>query len=204
MKTYPVMLVLEGCQTVVVGSGPVALRKVRSLLDAGAEVRIVTRDLADDADLGGTEVVRGDYEARHLTGAKLVFACTDSPALNAQIAADARRIGAIVNCADQPDDCDFFVPAAICEGEVVVAIGTGGASPALAAQLKQRLAEALPERIGQFAAALLRLREELKTRVDDVHRRSDILKKLAEPESYQVFLRGGQKALTGILEQLIS
>ena len=204
MKTYPIMLVLNGCQTVVVGGGAVAVRKVRSLIDAGAKVRLVTRDLAADADIGQAKVIRGGYEPQLLAGAKLVFACTDDAALNARIAADAREIGALVNCVDQPEDCDFFVPATVCDGDVVVAIGTGGASPALAGRLKRRVAEALPERIGLFAAELLRLRERVKAAVDDVNRRGEILRELSSPASYDAFCREGERALAEALDKLVS
>ncbi len=197
------MLVLTGEQTVVVGGGAVALRKVSSLTEAGAKVRIVAKDLAASADLGEVEVIRGGYEADMLAGAKLVFACTDDAALNTQIAADAREIGAIVNCVDQPEDCDFFVPAIISDKDVIVAIGTGGASPALAGQLKQCIADALPDKIGQFAAALLHLRERVKAEVDDLDRRGEILKALSQPDCYDAFCRRGEQALTEALDKLL-
>ena len=204
MKTYPIMLVLDGAQTVVVGGGRVGVRKVRSLLAAGAKVRLVTRDVPVDADLGAVDVIQGDYEPGHLDGAKLVFACTDDATLNASIAADARKSGAIVNCVDQPADCDFFVPATVSDGDVVVAIGTGGNSPALAAALKHRLAEAFPERIGEFAAALSQVKERIKTTVADPKRRSEILKTLAGESGYATFIHGGEKALVDAVDKLVS
>lgn len=204
MKTYPIMLVLEGAQTVVIGGGGVGVRKVGSLLAAGAKVRLVSKDIPAGADLAGVEIVQSDYESRFLDGAKLVFACTDDSALNASIADDARKIGAIVNCVDQPADCDFFVPAMVCDGDVVVAIGTGGASPALAGQLKRRVADALPERIGDFVSALLQLRERVKAEVGDLDRRGEILKVLAGERGYDAFLGGGEAALTEVLDELVS
>ena len=203
MKTYPIMLVLEGAQTVVVGGGAVGVRKMRSLLAAGAKVRLVTRDLPDD-DLGAVDVVQDDYEPGHLEGAKLVFACTDDESLNASIAADARKLGAIVNCVDQPADCDFFVPAMFSDGDVVVAIGTGGSAPALAAALKRNMAEAFPERIGEFAAALSQVKERIKSAVADPQRRSEVLKALAGESGYATFIHGGQAALIEAIEKLVS
>ncbi|MHC4985494.1 MAG: precorrin-2 dehydrogenase/sirohydrochlorin ferrochelatase family protein [Planctomycetota bacterium] len=204
MKTYPVMLVLEGAQTVVIGGGGVGVRKVGSLLAAGAKVRLVSKDLPADADLTGVEVVHSDYESRCLAGAKLVFACTDDAALNASIADDARKIGAIVNCVDQPADCDFFVPAMVSDGDVVVAIGTGGASPVLAGQLKRCVADALPERIGDFVSVLLQLRDRVKAEVDDLDRRSAILKVLAGQRGYDAFLGGGAEAVAAVFDELVS
>ncbi len=201
MKSYPIMLILEGWQTVVVGSGEVALRKVRSLSDAGAEVTVVTEEAPDPSQFADARVIQAHYAPEFLVGAKLVFACTSDPVVNAQIAADARKIGALVNCVDQPEDCDFFVPAIARSGAVVVAVGTGGASPALAGQLKNRIAKALPERIGDFAAALLHMRDKVKATVSDITRRSEILKTLASESSYEAFLAGGDEALNSILKE---
>ena len=134
----------------------------------------------------------------------LVFACTDDDALNARIADDARAAGAIVNCVDQPEDCDFFVPAVVTDGDVVVAIGTGGAAPALAGRLKHLCADALPERIGEFAELLLSMRDKVKAGVADIARRGEILKHLASEESYQAFRTGGATPLETILDQLLT
>lgn len=212
MKTYPIMLVVQDRLAVVVGAGAVGLRKVRSLRSAGARVRLVAQDPAARDVPDGVEVVVAAYLPEHLAGAALVFACTDDCALNARIAADARRGGALVNAADQPDDCDFFLPAVVADGEVTVAIGTGGASPALAAMLKGRIRNALgdPSRasgpnggVGRFAAALADLRRDLKHKVHDAARRGEILKQLADEQSLQAFLDAGPDALRRKMAELL-
>ena len=115
MKIYPIMLKLEGRRAVVVGGGAVGMRKVATLIDAGAEVTLVTPDGADDVP-ESTTVLRQEYDATTLAGAYLVFACTDDMALNSRVSADARAVGALVNAVDQPDDCDFYVPAIASDG----------------------------------------------------------------------------------------
>ena len=202
MNVYPIMLKVKGRRAVVVGGGPVAMRKARALTEAGARVTVVAEKLAAEADLGGVDVIRQRYRPEVLPGAMLVFACTNDRALNARIAEDARRAGAIVNCADQPGDCDFFAPAVVSDGQVVVAIGTGGAAPALAGHLKEQIARAMPERIGDFAAALGRMREKVKARVGDARRRGKIMKHLAAAESYEAFRKDGQQGLARILDEL--
>ena len=199
MRPYPIMLILEGQHTVVIGGGQVASRKARSLVEAGAEVTIVTEDISDVSDIQNVKIVRASYKPEHLAGTKLVYACTNIPALNAEIAAEARKIGALVNCVDQPEDCDFFVPAVVSDGPVTVAIGTGGASPALAGKLKKCIAEALPERVGDFATALMQMREQVKTEISDIHLRGEILKTLASEAGYEAFLSGGEDALRRII-----
>jgi precorrin-2 dehydrogenase/sirohydrochlorin ferrochelatase len=203
VKTYPIMLDLTDRPVVVVGGGAVGLRKVRSLRNAGARVTLVAPRIDAEADLAGVSVVREAYRPDVLAGVALVFACTDDPELNARIAADARRAGAIVNVVDTPDHCDFFVPAVLADGEVTVAIGTGGTVPAVAAWLRRRLAEALPDRIGSFASAVEQARREVKGKVANAPKRMGVLKRLVADETYQAFLAEGPEAVRRRLRELL-
>lgn len=210
MKTFPIMLKLQDRLAVVIGGGQVGLRKVRALQRAGAKVRLVASSLSDKADnvektsLDGVDIRRQQYSSELLEGAFLVFACTDSSELNAQIADDARKIGAIVNAADQPEDCDFFLPAVAADRDIVVAVGTGGASPALAAKLKDYISAALPRHVGEFAAALADAREQLAELVADPARRMEIMRRLAEDDIFEEFLAKGPAAVRTICEQYMN
>jgi precorrin-2 dehydrogenase / sirohydrochlorin ferrochelatase len=195
MRTYPIMLNVHGRLCVVIGGGAVGLRKVSSLTKAGAKVRLVDPRADASAVGAGVEVRRQKYDKMHLAGAMLVFACTDQAALNSRIAADARAVGALVNSADQPPDCDFYAPAVTGEGDIVIAIGTSGASPALAAWLKTLIGEKLPPGLADFAAALSQIRQRLQYTEPDIRRRAEILKLLSGADGYRTFTRGGAPAL---------
>jgi siroheme synthase-like protein len=205
MKTFPIMLDMAQESAVVIGGGSVGMRKVRALLSAGACVRLVAEQIAAGPEPSPeVEILRRPYEPSVLAGARLVFACTDDRRLNARIAADARRIGALDNTADKPDDCDFHLPATVRQGDVVVAVGTGGTAPALAAWLSGRLASALPERLGEFAALLGALRDELRSAVDDPPARMAVMKELSGQGGYELFAAGGEQALRRRLGELLS
>ncbi|MDP6059342.1 MAG: bifunctional precorrin-2 dehydrogenase/sirohydrochlorin ferrochelatase [Pirellulaceae bacterium] len=204
MSVYPIMLKVRGRMAVVVGGGPVAMRKIRSLKKAGARITVVAEDFADETDLTNVEVIRRSYQAKFLEVANIVFACTNDQALNTRIATDARRLGALVNCVDQSADCDFYVPAIVSRGDVIVAIGTGGAAPALAAELKKQIDRILPDQIGEFTRALAKMRKQLQTEVADIQQRSEIMKKLSNHASYEAFCRNGESALAQICRELIS
>jgi precorrin-2 dehydrogenase/sirohydrochlorin ferrochelatase len=217
MRTFPIMLNLAGRPVVVVGCGEVGLRKAESLLAVGATVTLVDPNAPADvvAALRGktsqspvfrpaaVTILRLPYSHEMLAGAFLVFACTDDRELNSRIAADARTAGALVNAVDQPDDCDFFMPSTIRRGDVVLALGTGGAAPALAAWLSRELEGALPGELADFAAALAQLRTRLKEAVPDSRRRMAIMKALCSRKAYDAFAAGGATALDTMLSELM-
>jgi precorrin-2 dehydrogenase/sirohydrochlorin ferrochelatase len=195
MKTYPIMLNVVGRRCVVVGGGKVGLRKVASLVSAGAKVRLVSAHVDAHADLAGVEIVTAAYDPAHLAGAVLVFACTDDPKVNSQVCVDARRAGVPINVVDIPHECDFFAPATFADGDVILAVGTGGSAPALAGRLAGELARHLPPRIGEYAAALDQVRQWVHQAIPDLNRRMAIMKSLVAQPGYEAFLAGGVPAL---------
>jgi precorrin-2 dehydrogenase/sirohydrochlorin ferrochelatase len=201
MFTYPLMLKISGRRCLVVGAGAVGLRRAEALARAGSAVRLVSPQEPAGPLPPGAELLAEPYQSGHLEGCLLAFACTDDPALNARIAQEARSAGILVNVADEPEDCDFFVPATCAQGEVVLAVGTGGACPDLARQLRDRLAARLPQRVGEFAAALASIRRQVQVREADPARRKAILETLAGPRGYNAFVQG---RLIALLEAEIS
>ncbi|MBI2168185.1 MAG: bifunctional precorrin-2 dehydrogenase/sirohydrochlorin ferrochelatase, partial [Actinobacteria bacterium] len=140
----PVNLGLEGRRVLVVGGGRIAARKVDALLAAGAEVHVVAPTLGDeirswrDEDrLAVTErpFVPGDFE--HVWA---VFSATDDPEVNRRVFEEGERRRVFVNSADDPAHCSMTLMSIVRRGDLQIAIGTGGRSPALAAALKERLA----------------------------------------------------------------
>jgi siroheme synthase-like protein len=147
---YPVNLVVSGRRCVVVGAGRVAARKVDGLLATGADVHVVARRLGDEVqamrDEGRVTATERAFEPADLDGAWLATAATDDPAVNHAVFEAGEARGVWVNAADDPDNCSFTLMSVIRRGDLVVTVGTGGRSPALAAWLKERItAELGPE-----------------------------------------------------------
>ena len=147
---YPVNLVVAGRRCVVVGAGRIAARKVDGLLAAGADVHVVAPRLGDQVrawrDEGRITVAERAFQSGDLDGAWLATAATDDHVANRVVfeAGDSR--GVWVNSADDPDNCSFTLMSVIRRGDLVVTVGTGGRSPALATWLKERItAELGPE-----------------------------------------------------------
>ena len=147
---YPVNLVVAGRRCVVVGAGRIAARKVDGLLAAGAEVHVVAPRLGDRMRAWRDEslitVAERAFRAGDLDGAWLATAATDDHAVNHAVYEAGEARGVWVNSADDPDNCSFTLMSVIRRGDLVVTVGTGGRSPALATWVKERItAELGPE-----------------------------------------------------------
>ena len=163
MGFYPVSLDLGGRPCVVVGGGVVAERRVLSLLEAGASVTVVSPALtAALAELAAGRRIRHlarPYEVGDLAGAVLVFTATDDPAVSPAVRREARDRGVWLNAADDPAHCSFYLPGVVRRGLLTVAVGSGGASPALTRALREHLDGVLgPEwvTLGELAATARR------------------------------------------------
>lgn len=131
-------------RALVVGGGAVATRKAQSLVEGGFSVTVVAPAVATDiAHLRGVRVIERAFEPADLRGHRLVFACTDSREVNEAVGEAARAAGMLVVVADSQDESTFFTPALHRDGDLSVAVGTGGASPTLARKILDRLVVAL-------------------------------------------------------------
>lgn len=163
---YPVNLLVDGRRCVVVGAGRIAARKVEALLDAGAAVHVVAPDLGDEIaawrDAGRLTADERGFEATDLDGAWLATAATSEPGINRSVfeAAEARRIW--VNAADDPEHCSFTLMSVVRQGDLVVTIGTGGRSPALATYLKDHVSQEMGPEWGELLELLSEARERLR------------------------------------------
>jgi len=145
MTAYPVMLQLAGKLCVVVGGGPVGMRKAYGLLKAGAKVRLVSPRLTSPIGRDRVETVSRVFRSGDLDGASLVFAATGDAASDRSVAAEARRLGIPVCLAGSPSEGDFSLPAVLHRGDMTLAVSSSGRSPALATVFRDQLDALLPE-----------------------------------------------------------
>ena len=143
MRYYPIFLKVAERPCLVVGGGEVGARKVKTLLDCGASVGIVSPEvgewLEEKIQQGVINLVGSHYEEQQLEGCFLVIAATDDMELNRRIARDADKRGVICNVVDFPQEGNFILPALVQRGPLTLAISTSGKSPALARKLRQDL-----------------------------------------------------------------
>ena len=122
---FPLFIDLTGKSAVVIGGGPIGLRRAEVLLRFGAQVTVVSPALARPAE--GIIHLSRPYQAGDLKGAFLAVAATDNTAVNDAVEAEARWAGTLFNRSDDQSRCDFFFPA-VCEGDGLIAgvVGDGG------------------------------------------------------------------------------
>ena len=183
MHYYPIELDLSDRRVVVVGLGPVGRRKANGLVAAGAKV--VAIDPRPVETPPGVLLLAEPYQAAHLQGAALVFAAA-TPEVNRLVVADARAIGIWVNAASDPDQGDFLVPASWSDGPIRLSVSTSGTSPALAAALRDRAAQALGPAPARLAKALSEVRAELLATLPDQAARRRVLTSWDAPEWLKV------------------
>ncbi|MCB1628303.1 MAG: uroporphyrinogen-III C-methyltransferase [Xanthomonadales bacterium] len=193
----PLFLDLSGQRVLVVGGGEVAERKLRLLLDSGADLRVVAPEATASVQAwqreGRLQWLAQDFDAAVLSDARLVIAATDQPEVNATVAKAARAAGIWVNAVDQPEAGDVAVPAQLRRGPLTVAIGTDGAAPVLGRRLRARIESLLPERVGDLLALLQRHRAALRRRWPDPVERRRAYESLLDGE-FAVLVEAGRLA----------
>lgn len=167
LSGYPANLVVAGRACLVVGGGRIAARKVAGLLDQGALVTVVAPEAGDAvrtlADEGRLDWVARPFELADLDGMWLAVTATDDPAVNRAVfeAGEARRVW--VNSADDPCNCSLTLMSVVRRGDIVVAIGTNGRSPALSAYLAERVRDDVGPEYESLLELLAEARGELQS-----------------------------------------
>ena len=196
-RYYPVLLDVGGRPCLVIGGGEVAEAKARGLLACGARVTLiapaVTSGLRNLAAAGRIHWVQRDYRPGDLEGFMLAIAATDSPAVNRRVWQEAEERRIWLNAVDDPDHCSFILPAVHRQGDLVLAVSTGGKSPALAARLRDRLAARLGPEYARWLELLGRLRPEVTRRVPDPDARKALWYRIVDSDALDR-LRAGDAA----------
>ncbi len=197
---FPIFLDLTGRLGVVVGGGAVGRRKADALLAAGATVRLVCLEAPSLALRAGEALDwRAEpYRPDHLAGAALVFAAATAD-VNQRVVADARARGLWGNSATEPAAGDIFLPATLRRGEFVLAVGTGGAAPALAAEVRRRLEGEFDGAFGEWVAILAELRPIVRARLANEDERHDLYARLCRWEWLERLRREGPAAVRAAL-----
>jgi siroheme synthase-like protein len=166
---FPVFLKLENLHTLLVGGGNVALEKIGAMLNNAplSKITVVAPLIRDELkefvrDYPKVELIERSYQHSDLTGKSVVVCATDNPVLHCVVRASANARGLLVNVADVPPLCDFYLGSIVQKGNLKIAISTNGKSPTIAKRLKEVLNEGISENINDLLESINKLRESLK------------------------------------------
>lgn len=204
MAGLPIILNLEGRRSVIVGGGGVALRRAKSLLDAGAQVTVIAPQLHEELSGMRITIHRRAYQAGDLTDAFLVVIATDDPTANESAAEEARLVGAIVNRADDPEEGDLIVPAHGSIGPITIAVATDGISARAAAVIRDQLIATIDHDWVTLLETVRPYRARLIERIADACRRGKLLRALTDPAAMRTLKTGGPAALEKYCHELIT
>jgi|TARA_B110000971_G_C19979406_1_gene486612 precorrin-2 dehydrogenase/sirohydrochlorin ferrochelatase len=187
---YPIFLKTKNLKILVVGGGNVAEEKLTFLLKSSpdANVTMVSPFFRENtialAATGNVTMVTKKYRKKYLKGKHMVIATTDNVSVNVQVYKDCRKRNILVNVADNPPYCDFYMGGIVTKGNVKLAISTNGQSPTTAKRLRQFFEEVIPEDVNEFINNLNTYRKTIKGDFEEkVKVLNDITKNLVEKKS---------------------
>ena len=194
MSYFPIVLEMTGRRCLVIGGGVVAERKIAGLLEVGAEVTVispkVTEAISHWSKNNSIQLTARCYQNGDLSGHELVFVATDDADVNDLVYQEGKNCGAWVNAADDPDRCDFILPAVIRRGDLTVAISTGGASPAATRAIREELDGYFTAEYAQLVQVAAEVRMELKEK--SLNADADAWKSALKGE-FRRLIRAGQR-----------
>jgi precorrin-2 dehydrogenase/sirohydrochlorin ferrochelatase len=188
---FPMFLKLEGRNCLVLGAGGVGEQKIRSLLDCGAQIRVVapvaSATVQEWAKHGSLTWLQRSFEVSDLDGVFLVVAATSDVEVNHAIYREARAREILCNVVDDPPHCDFYYPAIVRRGQLQIAISTAGLSPALAQRIRKQLEEEFPPAYAGWLEELGSRREALFAAGGDPEERRQLLHRLVTQDAFTEF-----------------
>ncbi|MEJ5995765.1 TSUP family transporter [Pedobacter sp. Du54] len=167
-QLFPVFIKLNQLRTLVIGGGPVALEKLTSILKNSEQtvVTVVGREITPAiylllAQYPQLKIQQKSYDKEDLKHVDIVFVATNNNLLNEKIRNEAHQKGLLINVADKPQLCDFYLGAIVQKGDLKIAISTNGKSPTIAKRLKELLNESLPSELDTTLQQMSVLRQNL-------------------------------------------
>jgi len=203
VDTLPLALKLNGQSCLVVGAGTVARRKIELLVAAGANLTVVAKSVSGQARdyclENGVAFEERPFHHDDVAGRLLVIAATDDGEVNRGIFEACQRHGVLVNCVDTPRFSTAIFPAIVDRDPVTVGISTGGTSPTLARQLRERIEALLPTSLGALARYLGERRPRIRDALTDPRDRQKFWDRILDSELPDLASRGHLAAADEVL-----
>jgi len=202
VKYYPAFLNLCGKNAVVVGGGRVAERKVLTLVETGAIVKVIspaiTNNLKRLKEKGLIRHTARNYRKGDAKNAFIVFAATSSAQTNTEISKEAKYL---VNVVDKPERCNFIVPSIVRRGALTIAISTGGTSPAAAKAIRKEIERLYGAEFSHYLKLLGAIRKKAINKIKNVRERERFLKWIASDKIFHMLRKDGFVPVSKLIEE---
>ncbi|MEP7108686.1 MAG: bifunctional precorrin-2 dehydrogenase/sirohydrochlorin ferrochelatase [Ferruginibacter sp.] len=184
---FPVFLKLESLSLLIVGGGYVSMEKLKTVLQnsPGANIRVVATIISSEikqlvAQKDKIELIERPYQPTDIDNADIVIVAVDDVSVSEQVSKDAKVKGKLVNVADKPALCDFYLGSVVQKGSLKIAISTDGKSPTIAKRIKELLNETLPDEIDNLLVNMQQIRNKISGDfAEKVKQLNEITKKLS-------------------------
>ena len=185
---FPVFLKLEQLKVLIVGGGYVGHEKLQAVLANSPQttIRLVATVISEQikdiaASYNTIELIERPYQASDIDEANIVIAALNDRTVSEQVSLDAKAKGRLVNVADKPELCDFYLSSVVQKGNLKIAISTNGKSPTIAKRIKEVLNETLPEALDDVLSDMQQIRNKLSGDfTEKVKQLNEITRKLVE------------------------
>ncbi|WP_035179412.1 NAD(P)-binding protein [Alkalihalobacterium bogoriense] len=189
MSLYPIMVHLKNKKVAVVGGGGIAVRKISGLLEANANVTVISPtlhealiELVKEQKIKWIEDI---FRPAYIESAMFIFAATNDTEVNEMVYKSAYE-HQLVNRVDSQENSDFYLPSVVKRGKLTIAVSTNGASPSLAKKIKQELEHDYNESYCEYVDFLSWARSEIKQKISDERARKLLLKRIIDDEVYKI------------------
>lgn len=176
-KYYPMMLDIKNRRCGVIGGGQVAYRKIISLLECGAKVVVISKEIIQDIkiliDDKKVEYLNDNYNFKYISDLYLVFAATSEANVNKEVYKQCSEKNILINVVDEPEICNFIVPSKIQRGDLTIAVSTNGKSPMLAKKIREDLEKIYDDRYKIFLNIMGQIRKKAFVTLKDHKKRSE-------------------------------
>jgi len=208
IEPYPLSLLLNNRAVAVIGGGGIAERKVLSLLDTGAKITVIapkaTKKIKSLAAKKKIVLKLRNFVHDDLKGKLLIFAATNSDEVNKQVSRSARKKGILVNCVDDPKECDFFVPSFFRRGSLLLAVSTGGKIPALAKKIRRDIELSYGALFAEYVKLLAKARGAIYRKAPlSFQKKRDLIEKMIESNILSLLKKGKKKKVSKIIQEFL-
>lgn len=186
MAYFPFMIDISNKNCLVVGGGSIAFHKVKLLTEFGVHIQVIApridepmQELAEKA-VQSIELVERRFQEDDIAGMDFVVAATDDKQLNCHISDLCMQKNILINSVDMPEVCSFIFPAMIKDKDLLIAVSSGGKSPAAAAYMKRKISHCVPEYSGEMIETIGEYRAYILEHVDTAKKRKEIFNQLLE------------------------